>query len=126
MNRGAELLLSRMDSHPEEFDGAESWDSRWSDAMFPIIRRAQRLLARQAGEDIVSPSIEEVPFLTDDEVLTVYEKYALMQDKQFTNKIMQKLLEGENPSDGAVLGAKSHPISMRASLRASLPNPTKK
>lgn len=126
MNRGAELLLSRMESHPEEFDGAESWDSRWSDAMFPIIRRAQRLLARQAGEDIVSPSIEEVPFLTDDEVLTVYEKYAVVQDKQFTNKIMQKLLEGENPSDGAVLVPKPHPMSVYTSLRASASNPVKK
>jgi hypothetical protein len=97
MNKGIEILLSRMESHPDEFGGSDYVDT-WGWALYPICRRAERI--QKGGDlqpDITSPKpFAEYPFLTDEEVMQVYRKFQELQGDAFTRRVMQQLLDPQD------------------------------
>jgi ssRNA-specific RNase YbeY (16S rRNA maturation enzyme) len=88
-NKGVEILLNRMDSHPEEFTerrnlGARSrWD--W------IIEQVSRRVLNSHKSD--SKYRLDLPFLSDEEVDALHDKYQQLQGQAFTNRIMSELLD---------------------------------
>ena len=71
MNKGVEILLARMDSHPEEFStNAKRWD------------REIRLI------------LDKSNMFTDEERQVVHEKLTLLRRDGFTNEVMKKLVDG--------------------------------
>ena len=104
MNDGVELLLKRMDTHPEEFQ--ENWADLSGDEPHPVTPRRQwgniiynvRLRAewiRNDGQNLPGrrgDACTPLPFLTDKEVLTVFDKYCAIQRKGFMGEIMRNIL----------------------------------
>ncbi len=90
------MLLARMDSHPEEFTfsfGPEVTDtSRWWHIMKRILARVQL-----GGPTDSSPPA--MPFLSDEEVRAVYDKYANMQGDAFTQYMMRALLKSDEKEE---------------------------
>lgn len=74
MNKGLEILLARIDSHPEEFNRAHTFETR-------ISRWKTMLDAARDGH-----------FLTPEEKLLLHTKLSSVQGAWFTNAIMHELL----------------------------------
>jgi len=74
MNKGLEILLARIDSHPEEFINAHTFDSRTS---------RWKLMLDKAREG---------HFLTSEEKQLLHAKLSSVQGAWFTNAIMHELL----------------------------------
>jgi hypothetical protein len=83
MNQGVEIILARMDSHPEEF--------------IDDVRKEWRWLTNQ----LEGPAVGGLYFLTGEEKTALQEKYIELVREQFTKNIIQQLLkdkdEGEKP-----------------------------
>lgn len=115
MNQGIEILLSRMESHPEEFE--EDWESesytittasKWQRIIHSIRQRVN-----WEETDINHPKgIQPLPFLSSEEVTLVYEKWMSLQGPAFTKQVYKKLLEEkEKPVmswDNATSGTYTH------------------
>ena len=78
MNQGVEILLARMDSHPEEFIDDVRGEWRW--------------LTNQ----LEGPAVGGLYFLTDEEKIALHEKYSSLVREQFTKNIMQQLLKDKD------------------------------
>ena len=87
MNKGIELLLKRMDSHPQEFTHQTKWDG----ILIPCMRRAERghLPTREGVE---------LPFLSDEDVDTLIRKYHLLEGEDFTRAVLETLVRSNNDS----------------------------
>lgn len=102
VNQGIEILLARMDSHPQEFE--MDWQDgpytapggRW-DAIIHQIRSRYHFIQRAGRADIYSSAgngtLPPLPFLSDEEVIQVYQKWESLQGPAFTRHIMQNLLD---------------------------------
>jgi ssRNA-specific RNase YbeY (16S rRNA maturation enzyme) len=88
-NKGVEILLNRMDSHPEEFTERRNLGSRtrwdW------LIEQVSRRVLNSHKSD--SKYRLDLPFLSDKEVDALHDKYQQLQGQAFTNRIMSELLE---------------------------------
>lgn len=88
MNAGVEILLGRMESHPEEFQ----WDNgtaRWSWVL--------RMVHGEKGY-ANEPWGPDLSFLPDEEIQTLRSKLHSIQGEAFTRTVMRELLvddEGE-------------------------------
>lgn len=96
MNRGLEILMARMDSHPEEFDYFTDRKklvmSRWDWIIQGICRRVEN------GHKSNSAYVLDFMFLSNEEVNAVYKKFMSIQGEFFTRKVMIELFD-EMPSD---------------------------
>jgi hypothetical protein len=96
-NKGVQILLNRMESHPEEFIRAPMilrptmprGLMRWDWVLEPILRRVANNHANTHDQRI------DLPFLTDNEVNALYDKYLRIQGDAFTNRVMGELLIDE-------------------------------
>lgn len=88
-NKGVLILLNRMDSHPEEFTERRNLGarSRWD---WIIEQVSRRVLNGHKGD---SKNRLDLPFLTDEEVDALHDKYQQLQGQAFTNKVMSELLD---------------------------------
>jgi ssRNA-specific RNase YbeY (16S rRNA maturation enzyme) len=88
-NKGVEILLNRMDSHPEEFTERRNLGSRtrwdW------LIEQVSRRVLNSHKSD--SKYRLDLPFLSDEEVDALHDKYQQLQGQAFTNRIMSELLD---------------------------------
>jgi hypothetical protein len=88
-NKGVEILLNRMDSHPEEFTERRNLGSRtrwdW------LIEQVSRRVLNNHKSD--SKYRLDLPFLSDEEVDALHDKYQQLQGQAFTNRIMSELLD---------------------------------
>ena len=88
-NKGVEILLNRMDSHPEEFTERRNLGSRtrwdW------LIEQVSRRVINSHKSD--SKYRLDLPFLSDKEVDALHDKYQQLQGQAFTNRIMSELLD---------------------------------
>lgn len=103
MNQGIEILLSRMDSNPDEFvSSVGQFPHKWSWVLESICDRGYRLTAKK-NEDypdaVPTDNFPSLPFLTDDEILIVYKKLTSLQGKAFTDTVMKTLLDPEIKSE---------------------------
>ena len=78
MNKGLEILLARIDSHPEEFSEETIYATN-------IIPRWTLLI----------DAAREGHFLTPEEKLILHTKLSSVQGTWFTNEIMRELLVAE-------------------------------
>lgn len=98
MNQGVEIVLSRMDSHPEEFrcpignTWANSANTKWGWLTIALENRITQL--EKYRSDMVTPTTTAIlPYLSDEEVLALWDKYNAIQKESFTHRVMQTLLE---------------------------------
>lgn len=92
MHKSMEILMARMESHPEEFDLVYRQvqlnpDKRWDFVIKPLMERAEAMVR---GE----PSFM-LGFLSDEEVSTVFQKLMYVQGDVTTQRIMNELLRDE-------------------------------
>lgn len=101
MNQGVEILLKRMDSHPEEFgvelDHRKAWAhnaSKWTGVVNEIVSRMGHIDPTNiVGQP--TAALPPLPYLTDDEVKLLYAKLMLIQGDSFTKQVMEILLADE-------------------------------
>ena len=82
---GVQLLLSRMDSNPDEFVGGSG--TRWSTLMDSVCNRKQK------GTNPISGKY--VSALTDAEVDALVSKYITLFRKKFDDYVMKEILNVE-------------------------------
>ncbi|CAB4189705.1 hypothetical protein UFOVP1288_12 [uncultured Caudovirales phage] len=81
MNTGIEIILARMDSHPEEFTGywdqtnAHTWDWLYY--------------------DLITNDNERACCFTSEEIKTLREKFFSLQGESFTRRVMSTLMPVE-------------------------------
>ena len=90
MNQGVEILLARMDSNPDEFTTARG---KWDWVMDGVNRRV-------ADKD--KESDPHLPYLNDEEVKALWDKFNTLRRDSFTHRVMETLLEDaqELPTTG--------------------------
>jgi hypothetical protein len=94
MNEGIQLILKRMESHPEEFSDYETQSllasrppDKWDHIMTQVRARV--------GAPGENPNRRYLPFLSDEEVQLVYDKWVSLQSPVFTDAVMRVLLLDE-------------------------------
>jgi len=107
MDETIELLLKRMDDHPEEFcqhwrgenvpypktpDGRNA--SRWHMLTSDIERRVEWMHCRDSEREY-DVSGCPLPFLTDEEVARLYNKLVAIKGRHFEEYVMRTLLGAE-------------------------------
>jgi hypothetical protein len=90
-NKGVEILLSRMESNPEEFElGYYGKNKRWDWVLKAVLSRIERKHKSTADHPL------DLPYLSDVEIDALYQKYMSIQGDSFTKRVMGELLnEGE-------------------------------
>ncbi len=90
MNKGVQMLINRMESHPEEFTRRKSLNpGRWDWVLEQVVRRVEHHHKNTDTYRI------ELPFLTRDEVDALYDKWISIQGEAFTHRIMRELLDSD-------------------------------
>ena len=89
MNEGVQLILKRMDSHPEEFYeddtlGKMKPPGKWRQIMVQVRSRVGAI-----GE---APNRRYLPFLSHEEVAAIYDKWVSLQGPLFTDYVMRNIL----------------------------------
>lgn len=108
MNEGVEILLARMDSHPEEFYDHGPWSWVTDAVMGEFETRSQGMPA-----DIY----QRAAFMTDEELAALRDKYQKLQATHFTNRVMQQLLNPPGSyADTMVATAQVTPINLSNTL----------
>lgn len=92
MHKSMEILMARMESHPEEFDLVYRQvqlnpDKRWDFIVKPLLERAESMMR---GD----PSFQ-VGFLSDEEVCVVFRKLMAIQGDMTLERIMNELLRDQ-------------------------------
>jgi hypothetical protein len=82
MNQGVQILLDRMDTNPEEFDG---YSQKWGD----IINAVHARKSIPEGHSKDAP----LPFLTDPEVNALYDKLEDVRRENFTSDVLRRLAD---------------------------------
>ena len=96
-NQGVQILLNRMDSHPDEFTGHQYGRGmgRWDWVIDGVVARVETK-HEPIYEAGLHPSVRvPFPFLTNEEVDALYDKYMSIRGDAFTHRIMRELLEEE-------------------------------
>lgn len=100
-NQGVKILLERMDSNPDEFvQGAPDLPIpiKWRKIIVEIAERVGTMGIGVTETNRV-PDYTPLPFLSDDEVLAVYEKLNSIRGDLFTKQIMSTLLNEDRVQD---------------------------
>lgn len=104
MNQGVEIILSRMDSHPHEFEDFDrpydGGDNKWSRILYEVRERIEMIDRANGHKTNNSPlpprNTKPLPYLSDEEVLAIHNKLIETQKGLFTKRVMSALLdEGE-------------------------------
>lgn len=106
MNQGIEIILARMDSNPDEFI-TDGWHipSKWSWVMVNLCHRAYRLVNPKDENTVgLAHGIEVLPFLNNDEILTVYKKFTALQGQAFTGVVLKTLLNPDSDPEYDMMG----------------------
>jgi hypothetical protein len=103
-NKGVQILLNRMESHPDEFTGLGGLNSgRWSWVMDPVVTRMDHKHGVMTDFERHQKVRTPLPFLTDAEVEALYDKFMSIHGDNFTKRVMYDLLQDEQ--DNSFLSA---------------------
>jgi hypothetical protein len=85
MNKGVQILLERMSSNPDEFVPNVNgyYPDKWRNIILSIDMRVK------GGKDYQ----DQLPFLSDAEVKTMWEKLRSLHGELFTKQVMNTLLQ---------------------------------
>lgn len=88
MNQGVQILLNRMDSHPDEFIPTlnGTYPPKWRALLHKIDMRIKD------GKDYA----DQLQFLSDEEITTLYNKMQSIRGDLFTKEVMATLLVDED------------------------------
>lgn len=112
MNKAAEILLQRMETHPDEF---YSNHTKWAFAKNAIINRymeAHELVTKAYPPVPVQP-YQICPF-TDEEVEVLYAKLKQIVGEEFLSHVLNNLLKEPEPdyvNQGYAAGTTYYPLS---------------
>jgi hypothetical protein len=116
MNKGVQILLERMSSNPDEFvpNIHREYPPKWRNILMGIQMRAT------GGKDYK----DQLPFLSDKEIKTLWEKMQSLQGDLFTKQVMNTLLREstELPSFDYATTVVPLPSLTTTELRATLNN----
>lgn len=94
-NKGVEILLSRMESNPEEFElGYYGNSKRWDWVLKGVLARIERKHKSTIDHPL------DLPYLSDAEVNALHQKYMSIQGDSFTKRVMGELLSERHIEDG--------------------------
>jgi hypothetical protein len=84
MNKGVQILLERMSSNPDEFvpDLRNGYPPKWRIILLSVEMRMK------GGKDYA----DQLPFLSDVEIIALWQKILRLQGELFTKKVMNTLL----------------------------------
>ena len=102
MNQGVEILLKRMESHPEEFciDLNQEWqgtEGKWQHVTRCIYTRMQQL--GQIVPTLPASSTVVLPFLTNEEVQALHTKLMSIQSDAFTEMVVRNIMQEPETED---------------------------
>lgn len=88
MNKGVQILIERMSSHPEEFlpDLHGNYPHKWRGTLAHIQNRATK-------REPADAYIQSLPFLTDAEITALWAKMQSLRRDLFTRQVMSTLLQ---------------------------------
>jgi uncharacterized small protein (DUF1192 family) len=86
MNKGVQILLERMSSNPDEFIPSlrDGYPAKWRDVILSVEMRVK------GGKDYQ----DQLPFLSDVEIIALWQKILKLQGELFTKRVMDTLLRG--------------------------------
>jgi len=84
MNKGVQILLERMSSNPDEFIPTlrDGYPAKWRDILLSVEMRTN------GGKDYK----DQLSFLNDKEIKTLWDKMQSLQGELFTKRVMNTLL----------------------------------
>lgn len=103
MNKGVEMLLRRMESHPEEFADTydpyrdRSTEGKWDSIIREVLHRVE-VIDRDNGHKDASNGVhphrygKPLGYLSDEEILTLLAKLDETRAKVFEHRVMATLL----------------------------------
>lgn len=89
MNKGVEILLERMNSNPDEFEGNSLVASKWRDITEKVYQRVAVIHGEAGTDDYWKHQLD---FLSDEEVLAIHNKLVSIRADEFTRDVMGRLL----------------------------------
>lgn len=98
MNKGVQILLQRMESHPQEFvpDLHSTYPHKWRMLLTKVDNRIQQIKTtgtdRKLEKGIYTPDLS---FLQDDEIQALHAKVQSIRGDLFTKEVMNTLLVAE-------------------------------
>lgn len=91
MNKGVQILLERMESHPDEFYLNSRASLKWRDIVEQIYQRADG----QFNDPDAKPHWKHLlHYLSDEEILKLRTKMQAIRADEFTKDVMGRLLAG--------------------------------
>jgi hypothetical protein len=97
MNKGVQILLQRMESHPQEFvpDLHSNYPHKWRMLLTKVDNRIQYAKTKHVDRnaDLYTP---ELSFLQDDEIQALHAKVQSIRGDLFTKEVMNTLLVAED------------------------------
>jgi len=95
MNKGVQIILERMKSNPEEFmlnNSIHTEANKWADVIIGIRQRMTKIAGYPTTQDGLY-SMEELSYLTDEEVIAMDTALKGVRRDDFTKRVMGKLLD---------------------------------
>jgi hypothetical protein len=97
INQGVQILLNRMDSHPEEFvpDLQSHYPHKWRALLIKVDNRVNHARTKHLDRnaDLYTPDLS---FLSDEEISSLHNKIQSIRGDLFTKEVMATLLADEN------------------------------
>ena len=90
MNKGVEILLSRMESNPDEFFIHNKEAAKWRDIVEQVYNRADVI---HKNPDAQKHWAHLLHFLSDEEILELHNKLQSIRAEEFTQDVMKRLLD---------------------------------
>lgn len=107
MNKGVELLLKRMESHPEEFEDdfdpyREHTEGKWDNIINRLMHRVEIIDRDNGNKDVSNVSYptrygKPLGYLSDEEALTLLAKLNETRAILFERRVMATLLDDGRP-----------------------------
>jgi hypothetical protein len=98
MNQGVQILLNRMDSHPDEFvpDLQSHYPHKWRALLLKVDNRV--ILAKT--KQLNGLNTPDLSFLSDEEIFALHNKVQSIRGDLFTKEVMATLLADEERNLG--------------------------
>jgi len=99
MNKGVQILLQRMESHPQEFvpDLHSNYPHKWRMLLTKVDNRINHIKTKGVDRKL-EPGIytPDLSFLQDDEIQALHAKVQSIRGDLFTKEVMNTLLVAED------------------------------
>jgi hypothetical protein len=117
INQGVQILLNRMDSHPEEFvpDLQSHYPHKWRALLLKVDSRVQHANTKHLNKnaDLYTP---ELSFLSDEEIFALHGKVQSIRGDLFTKEVMATLLADEERNLGELSSSLLQPTGATITL----------